>query len=102
MDEGVHSGNLFRSQSTLNHEVAIDLWADVTEVGWRRRWACTCTGRESDGMMDGRWVENRAQVRSNDWVMGGEQVRGDGQVKSASRIRVHGDCVGGPWCVWAT
>lgn len=63
MDEGVHSGNLFQSQSTPSHEVAIDLWDGVTEVGWK---ACTCTGRESDGMTDGRWVENRAQVQSND------------------------------------
>lgn len=66
MDEAVHSGNLFQSQSTRSREVVIDLWDGVTEVGWRKRWACTCTGRESDGMTDGRWVVNRAQVWSND------------------------------------
>ncbi len=96
MDEGMHSGTLSQSPSAL----ATDLWACVTEAGWRRRWACICTGRESGGRMDGGWGKDSTQAQSDDWVMDGDRERDDGQVRSASRTRVHGYWVGVPWCVW--
>lgn len=102
MDECVLSGTLCQSPSTLRRKLVTDLWAGVIEMGWRRRWACVCTGRESGGRMDGRWGKNSTQVQSDGWVMGGDQVRCDGQVRSASRTRVHGYWVVVPWCVWVT
>lgn len=92
MDGCVHSGILSHSLSSVSHELVNDPWAGVTEAGWRRE-ACICTGRESGG---------RTQVQSDDWVMDGDQVRGDDQVKSASQIVVHDYRVDVPWCVWVT
>lgn len=89
MDGCVLSGTLCQSLSTLRWMPATDLWACVTEVGWMRRWACICTGRGSGGRMDGKWRKNGTQVQSDGWVMGGDQVRDDGQVVV-------------PWCVWVT
>lgn len=108
MDECVHSGTLCQSLNTVSRELVTDLSVYVTEAGWRRRWACICTGRESGERMDGRWGKNSTQVQSGDWVMGGgkvmggDQVSGDGQVRSASRTRVHGYWVGVPLHVWVT
>lgn len=101
MDECVHSGtpNLSPSQSVLSLEPATDLGAYVAEVEWRRRWADICTGRESGGKMDDRWGQNSTQVRSDEWVMGGARVKCDGQVRSASRTVVPGDCVDDLGCV---
>lgn len=66
MDEGMYSGTLSQSPSTLSLELVIDLWACVTEVGWRRRWACICTGRESGGRMDGRSGKDSTRAQSDD------------------------------------
>lgn len=89
MDEGDRSGTPSRSPSALSRELATDLWACATEAGWRRRWACICTGREGGGTTDGRWGKNGTQAQSDDRVMGGDRVMGDGQVRSASQTRVH-------------
>lgn len=108
MDECVHSGTLSQCLSALSRELVTDLWACVTEVGWRRKWACICSGREIGGRTDGRWGKNSTQAQSDDSVMGGDQVTSYGQVRSASQTRVHGFRVGvwvicmtyAPWATW--
>lgn len=96
MDACVHSGTLSHSRSAPSPDLEIDLWACASEVEWRQRWACICTGRESGGRVDGRGERRRTQVQSDGWVTGGNQVRGDGQVRgddqvtSAFQIRAHG------------
>lgn len=52
--------------------------------------------------MGGRWWGDSTQGQSVGWVMGGDLVKGEGQVRSASQTRVHNYWVIVPWCVWVT
>lgn len=73
-----------------SRKLEIDLWAGVFGVGWRQIWACTCTGTESGERADGRSRMRRTQVLNGEWVMDDGQQRTDGWVRTALQTRAHG------------
>lgn len=52
--------------------------------------------------MDGRWRRSSTRIQSGGWVMGGAQVSGVGQVKSASRTEARDPWTPAPGCVWVS